>query len=98
MDVTSATLPGVATVHQCVTRDGRCFGVLVEKSGRRRLLFYDPAEPDTVLQAISLEQCEADQLADILHSRPVLDRLADLERRFTEFTEFTQAAFTEAAR
>ncbi|GIH59670.1 hypothetical protein Msi02_04870 [Microbispora siamensis] len=26
-------------------------------------------------------------LADILHSRPVLDRLAHLERRFAEFTE-----------
>ncbi|XVQ88656.1 hypothetical protein ACQP2K_14935 [Microbispora siamensis] len=88
MDVTRATLPGIATVvHQCVTRDGQRFGVLVEKSGRRRLVVYDPAEPDTLLQAINLDQREADQLADILHSRPVLDRLAHLERRFAEFTE-----------
>ncbi|MEN3535733.1 hypothetical protein AAH991_11515 [Microbispora sp. ZYX-F-249] len=88
MDVTRATLPGVATVvHQCVTRDGQRFGVLVEKSGRRRLLVYDSAEPDTPLQAITLDQREADQLADILHSRPVLDRLAHLERRFAEFVE-----------
>ncbi|MEV4458462.1 hypothetical protein ACWEQG_03310 [Microbispora sp. NPDC004025] len=88
MDVTRATLPGVAAVvHQCVTRDGQRFGVLVEKSGRRRLLVYDSAEPDTPLQAINLDQREADQLADILHSRPVLDRLAHLERRFAEFVE-----------
>ncbi|WP_432932173.1 hypothetical protein ACQPZZ_13845 [Microbispora sp. CA-135349] len=87
MDVTRVTLPGVAAVYQCVTRDGRRFGVLVEKSGRRRLLVYDPAKPDTPLQAIILEQREADQLADILHSGPVLDRLARLERRFAEFTE-----------
>ncbi|GGO09503.1 hypothetical protein GCM10010116_19200 [Microbispora rosea subsp. aerata] len=91
MDVTRATLPGVATVvHQCVTRDGQRFGVLVEKSGRRRILVYGPygsAEPDTPLQVINLDQGEADQLADILHSRPVLDRLAHLERRFDEFLE-----------
>lgn len=86
MDVTRATLPGIAiVVHQCVTRDGQRFGVLVERSGRRRLLFYDPVEPDTLLQAIDLDQREADQLADILYSRPVLDRLAHLERRFAEF-------------
>ncbi|MEU8173658.1 hypothetical protein AB0C14_12335 [Microbispora hainanensis] len=88
MDVTRATLPGAATVvHQCVTRDGQRFGVLVDKAGGRRLLLYGSREPDTPLQVITLDQREADQLADILHSRPVLDRLAHLERRFAEFVE-----------
>ncbi|WP_169944582.1 hypothetical protein [Microbispora sp. H11081] len=88
MDVTRATLPGVSTVvHQFVTRDGQRFGVLVEKAGGRRILVYDSADPDTPLQTITLDQGEADELADILHSRPVLDRIAYLERRFAEFVE-----------
>ncbi|MEV0614253.1 hypothetical protein AB0I81_13085 [Nonomuraea sp. NPDC050404] len=86
MDVTRTTVPGKGTVHHLVTRRGQRFGVLVEDGGRR-LLVYDPADPDAPPQEITLGQDEADQVADLLHSRPVPDRLADLERRVAEIAE-----------
>jgi TrkA domain protein len=36
------------------------------------------------MQAILLEPDEADQLAEILHSQPIADRLVSLERRVGE--------------
>jgi TrkA domain protein len=33
-----------------------------------------------------MDEDEADHVANILHSRPIPDRLADLERRFTQIT------------
>ncbi|WP_043618811.1 hypothetical protein [Nonomuraea candida] len=86
MDVTRTTVPGRGTLHHLVTRRGQRFGVLVEDGGRR-LLVHDPAEPDAPALGIPLDQDEADQVADLLHSRPVPDRLAELERRVREIAE-----------
>ncbi|MFD8532672.1 hypothetical protein ACFV0L_35210 [Streptosporangium canum] len=84
MDITRTTVPGTGVVHHCVTRGGQRFGVLVDDADRRRLLIYDPADLDVPLQCITMEHDEADQVAEILHSRPIPDRLAALERRFAE--------------
>lgn len=83
MEITRTTVPGAGTVHHVTTRDGERLGVLVERA-RRTLLTYDPThptDPDTPATAISLTPQEADAVANLLHSRPVPDRLADLERR-----------------
>ncbi|MEV0197200.1 hypothetical protein [Nonomuraea sp. NPDC050691] len=81
MDVTHTTVPGVGTVHHCDTRQGDHLAVIVSGAGRRSLLFYDRADPDTPAHTVELEQREADQLAELLHSRPLADRLASVERR-----------------
>lgn len=80
METIRTTVPGVGVVHHVTTRDGQRFGVLAE-GGTRRLLTFDGADPDTPSQTIVLTQGEADVLAEILHSRPVTDRLAELERK-----------------
>lgn len=80
MEITRNTVPGVGTIHHCTTRGGQRFGVLVE-GDTRSVVTFGPADPDTPSQIIVLEQDESDLLAAILQSRPITDRLADLERR-----------------
>ncbi|MEU8354744.1 hypothetical protein AB0C27_01920 [Nonomuraea sp. NPDC048882] len=93
MDVTRTTVPGNGPgrdiVHHLVTRAGQRFGLLVESGGRRRFLVYDSADADEPVQTIVLDQDEADQIADLLHSRSLPDRLADLERRVARLTGAT---------
>lgn len=87
MEITRTTIPGVGHSHDCRTRAGQRFGVLVERSGRRRLLTYGTGRPDddaAPAEQILLDADEADQLADLLHQRSVADRLAELERRVAE--------------
>ena len=86
MEVFRTTVPGDGVIHQFATRGGQRFGLVIDETGRRTLVVYDPADPDVPQQSIVLEQDEADQVAEILHSRPVLDRLAELERRLAELT------------
>lgn len=80
MEVTSTTVHGVGTVHHLTTRGGQRFGVLAERE-TRSLLVFGAADPDTPAQTIALARDEADLLADLLHSRPTADRLAELERK-----------------
>lgn len=80
METSRNTVPGVGTIHHFTTRGGQHLGVLVE-ADERSLLAYGSADPDTPSQVIVLEQDEADLLAEVLQSRPIPDRLADLERR-----------------
>ncbi|WP_406070944.1 hypothetical protein [Micromonospora sp. NBC_01638] len=84
MQVTHTTIPGIGVVHHFRTRGGQRFGTLVDNLDQRVLLIYGPDDPDVPVERIVMEHDEADQLAEILHSRPVADRLATLERRFSE--------------
>lgn len=84
MDITRTTVPGVGVVHHFLTRGGQRFGVLVDQAGPRSLLLYGPDDPDVPVERIALEHDEADQIAEVLHSSPVADRLASLERRLAE--------------
>lgn len=93
MRVSRTTVPGTGTIHQCVTRGGQHFSVLSDGSGQYQLLVYASGS-DEPLQSIVLEQDEADQLAEILHSRPIADRVAMLERRVDEISEMAQIAGT----
>ncbi|GAA4184280.1 hypothetical protein GCM10022252_12900 [Streptosporangium oxazolinicum] len=82
MDVTRTTVPGRGTLVHFATRDGRHLAVMVEDDGSRRLLVYGAGDEPS--HAIALERGEADQIAQVLHSRSVDDRLATLERRMAD--------------
>lgn len=84
MELTSTTVPGDGVVHHVTTRGGQRFGVLVDGADRRSLLIYAASDPDAPAQSIVMERDEADRVAEILHSRPMLDRLAAVERRLVE--------------
>ena len=84
MEVTLTTVPGVGVLHECTTRNGDQFAILVDHSDRRNLIVRDRSASDEPVTTILLEHDEADEVADMLHTRPIPDRLADLERRLTE--------------
>jgi TrkA domain protein len=79
-------------MHDCITRSGAHFRVLEESSGSRTIYAYGPADAravaaaDEELVTINLDEDEADMLANLLHSRPIPDRVAHLERRVSEIT------------
>ncbi|TSE01932.1 hypothetical protein FOS14_00605 [Skermania sp. ID1734] len=76
MEITRSTVPGAGVLHQLITRDGQRFAVLVTRD--RQLFVYDGA--DEPYQVIALEPDEADQVAQLLQSRSIPDRLATVER------------------
>lgn len=81
MEITHSTVPGSGVLHDCQTRDGQQFRILVARPGRCEIFVYDSADSDRVAARIVLEEDEADQVAELLHSQPITDRIAELERR-----------------
>jgi TrkA domain protein len=77
-------------MHDCITRSGAHLRVLEECSGSRKLYVYgalgasNVSNTDSPFVAIDLDEDEADQLANLLHSRSISDRVADLERQLEE--------------
>lgn len=55
--------------------------LLVDPRGPRHMLCYDDSDLEVPARAIALAPDEADQVAEILHSQPIADRLASLERQ-----------------
>lgn len=84
MNITHTHVPGNGTVHHCDTRRGDHLAVIVSAGGQRTIILYDRQNPDTPAVTLELDQVEADQLADLLHSRPLADRLAAVEQRLED--------------
>ncbi|MEU6721981.1 hypothetical protein ABZ897_62000 [Nonomuraea sp. NPDC046802] len=84
MEHVPVTVPGTGTVHHFSTRRGERLGLITGASGERTLLVYDGTDPDQPTHSVTLDADEADQLAEVLHTRPLADRLAAVERRLAE--------------
>lgn len=84
MQVTHMTVPGVGVMHDVSTRDGQQFRLLIEESGIQLFVYGEEDEPITT---VALERDEADEVANLLHSKPIPDRMAELERRFARLSE-----------
>jgi hypothetical protein len=70
-------------LHRIVTRDGEQSSA-VDAASNWHLFTYDGCDRDVPVREIVLQPDEADQLAEILHSHPLADRLLSLERRVDE--------------
>ncbi|MFJ5693842.1 hypothetical protein ACIP9X_08300 [Arthrobacter sp. NPDC093125] len=84
MEITQSTVVGAGVLHDCLTRDGQQFRIFVARPCGREIFVYGSAEPDRAVATIVLEEDEADQIAELLHSRPITDRIAELERRVAQ--------------
>ncbi|MFD5179100.1 hypothetical protein ACFWM1_25060 [Nocardia sp. NPDC058379] len=80
MDTDRTTIPGTGVLYSFRTRRGTRFALLTEPTGTRHLLTYAPGSDEPAAD-IALAPDEADQVAELLHSSSVRDRLARLERR-----------------
>lgn len=83
MEITQITVPGAGTLHDARSRTGGRFRILIKAEGGRDLYLYPSADSGDVV-SIELDGDEADLVADLLHSKPIPDRMADLERRVSE--------------
>ncbi|MFF0527818.1 hypothetical protein ACFYT3_05460 [Nocardia amikacinitolerans] len=86
MDVDRTTVPGKGTVHHLLARGGARFALLTAADGDKHILVYDDTRDEPV-QAVALEPDEADQFAELLHSAPIPDRVARLERLLDRLAE-----------
>jgi TrkA domain protein len=85
MQIIRTTVPGEGELHSIVTRAGRRLAIFVAADRSRRLITYDGAS-GVPAQTVWLEPDEADELADVLRSRPFVEFLLRVERRLDELT------------
>jgi TrkA domain protein len=74
MDVHRTVLPGIGLRHEFVTERGRRVGVVSHRTGRRQVVVYDRADPDTAAVTLTLNVEEANGLAELLASTRVVER------------------------
>jgi K+:H+ antiporter subunit KhtT len=86
VDVERTTLPGIGLRHTFTSERGRRVAVISHRSGRRDLVIYDKADPDTATATVSLSREEADGLAELLATSRVEERLAELGRQVDGLT------------
>lgn len=86
MDVERTTLPGIGLRHTFTSERGRRVAVISHRSGRRDLVVYDRADPDTAVETVSLSRTEADGLAELLATSRVEERLVELGRQVEGLT------------
>ncbi|MGI5270154.1 hypothetical protein ACQEUU_13460 [Nonomuraea sp. CA-218870] len=86
MEIIPATVPGTGTIHQITTRRGDRLALVDFRDGRRGLTIYRNGDPEDEGHVVELEPGEADQIAELLHSRSLDDRLAAIEQRLAELS------------
>ncbi|KAF0847251.1 hypothetical protein [Nocardia caishijiensis] len=80
MDTDRTPIPGTGVLHHFRTGGGIDFALLTEAAGRRRLLAYAPGSDEPSID-IALEPDEADQVAELMHTGHLAERLTRLEQR-----------------
>lgn len=79
--VEQTTLPGIGVRHDITTAKGRRIGVISFRSGRRDFITFDPDDPDSCREQITLNDEEAQALADILGASLILGQLAGIREQ-----------------
>lgn len=73
--VRETNLPGVGVKHDFKTEDGREVGVLVHRDGRRDIVVYDAADPDTCSAQISMSAADTRTLSELLGASRVTESI-----------------------
>jgi TrkA domain protein len=81
MHTTRTTVPGFGELHDLVTRHGQHFRIIADRTDTRELHLYGDAPGPDPIASIVLEPDEAERTAELLHSTPMADRLARVERQ-----------------
>lgn len=81
--VESRVLPGIGVCQEIELHDGRRVGIVTRRNGARDLVVYDE-DGDGAAVTISLDEKEADVVAELLGAPQLVNRLADLQRSVDE--------------
>lgn len=80
-EVRETVLPGVGVRHEFTTADGEQVGVLVHRTGRREVLVYDAADPDSCRSQLSLSPDDARTLAELLGVSQVSEAVTAVQQQ-----------------
>lgn len=80
-EVRETVLPGVGVRHEFTTADGEQVGVLVHRTGRREVLVYDEADPDSCRSQLSLSPDDARTLAELLGVSQVSEAVTAVQQQ-----------------
>lgn len=77
--VESRVLPGIGVCQELALHDGRRLGIVTRRNGHRDIVVYDE-DGDGAAETITLDEREADVIAELLGAPQLVTRLADLQR------------------
>lgn len=77
-DIRETKLPGVGIEYDFTTRSGDHIGVIARHSGRREVVIYDPADPDSVINEFELTESEGAAIAELMGGTRITAELAAL--------------------
>jgi TrkA domain protein len=83
MTVESRVLPGIGVCQELALHDGRRIGVVTRRNGHRDIVVYDE-DGDGAVETITLDEQEANVIAELLGAPQLVTRLADLQRSVDE--------------
>jgi TrkA domain protein len=79
LEIISRVLPGIGVCQELELHDGRRIGVVTRRDGHRDIVVYDE-DGDGAAVTITLDEREADVIADLLGAPQLVARLTDLRR------------------
>ncbi len=77
--VENRVLPGIGVCQELELHDGRRIGVVTRRDGHRDIVVYDE-DGDGAATTITLDEREADVIAELLGAPQLVARLTDLRR------------------
>jgi TrkA domain protein len=80
-EVTETQLPGVGVLYEFTTTDGERVGVLAHRGGRREILVYDRADPDTASTAFHLSSDDTRVLSELLGASHVTEAVTAVQQQ-----------------
>ncbi len=78
MEIFETPLPGLGVRYEFTTAADDRLGVVVRRDGRRELVVYDAADPDTCRETVPLTGAEAAAMVELLGGTKVTERLSEL--------------------
>ena len=78
--VRETKLPGVGVRHDFTTEAGVPMGVLVHRDGRRQIMLYDGADPDSCTSLITLSAGDSRTLNELLGGSQVTEAVAAVQQ------------------
>jgi len=79
VEIISRVLPGIGVCQELELHNGRRIGIVNRRDGHRDIVLYDE-DGDGAMGAITLDDDEANAVAELLGAPQLIMRLADLQR------------------
>jgi TrkA domain protein len=83
LEIISRVLPGIGVCQEIELHNGRRIGIVNRRDGHRDIVLYDE-DGDGALGAITLDDDEANAVAELLGAPQLIMRLTDLQRSVDE--------------